>query len=92
MDIKTAQQFEKLSEHQTSRQQELIRSLEANGMSVINLGRGNPDQATFSSIVKAFEKAILQKSNHGYPPYGGKESLKDQIIAFYDREYQVTLS
>ncbi|MDY4510153.1 aminotransferase class I/II-fold pyridoxal phosphate-dependent enzyme [Streptococcus hyovaginalis] len=92
MDIKTAQRFEKLSEHQISRQQELIRSLEAKEMSVINLGRGNPDQATFSSIVTAFEKAILQKSNHSYPPYGGKESLKNQIIAFYDREYQITLS
>lgn len=43
MDIKTAQRFEKLSEHQTSRQQELIRSLEAKEMSVINLGRDNPD-------------------------------------------------
>ncbi|MFV8044003.1 hypothetical protein ACMZ6W_04125 [Streptococcus pluranimalium] len=37
MDIKTAQRFEKLSEHQISRQQELIRSLEAKEMSVMVL-------------------------------------------------------
>lgn len=30
--------------------------------------------------------------NQGYPPYGGKESLKEAIISFYKSEYDVELS
>ena len=59
---------------------------------VINLGRGNPDKPTFQPIVEEFLKASVKVKNQGYPPYGGKESLKEAIISFYKSEYDVELS
>lgn len=56
------------------------------------MGRGNPDLPTFPSILKAFEKAALNPINHGYPPYGGKDSLKKAIISFYQQEYGASLT
>ncbi|MGQ7624889.1 aminotransferase class I/II-fold pyridoxal phosphate-dependent enzyme [Streptococcus suis] len=78
--------------HFLSKQQEEIKKLLLAGENVINLGRGNPDQPTFSSIVEAFEDFSKEESNYNYPPYGGKQNLKQSIIHFYKDEYGVSIS
>ena len=78
--------------HFTSHQQGEIKKLNKEGKRVINLGRGNPDQPTFQPIVEEFLKASVKVENQGYPPYGGKDSLKEAIISFYKYEYDVELS
>lgn len=74
-----------------SSQQEMIRDLLRQGKEVINLGRGNPDQPTFNSVLQHFSSDYLNRENHGYPPYGGKVSLKEAVILFYKNEYGVDL-
>ena len=92
MKIEGAERVQVRSKHFTSYQQEQIRKLKQQGKNVINLGRGNPDQETFPKIINRLKSAIDEVANQGYPPYGGKVTLKKAIIKFYDDEYGVKLT
>lgn len=92
MKIEHALRMDNVDGHFLAKQQEKIKELDSLGKAVINLGRGNPDQPTFSNIVKEFENFSKKEENFGYPPYGGKDSLKEAIIDFYKKEYGVSLS
>lgn len=91
MRIIGSQRMKNSDGHFLAIQQEKIKKILSEGGQVINLGRGNPDLPTFPEIVEVFEKFSKDEQNHGYPPYGGKESLKESIIDFYRDEYQVEL-
>ncbi|MFC3932821.1 aminotransferase class I/II-fold pyridoxal phosphate-dependent enzyme [Streptococcus dentapri] len=91
MKIEGSKRVQARSSHFAAKQQERIKAIQASGRSIINLGRGNPDQATFPEIVTALQKASSSPLNHGYPPYGGKQALKETIIHFYREEYNVDL-
>lgn len=91
MKINPSERVQARKNHFAAQQQEKIRHLHAQGHKVINLGRGNPDLATFSSIIEKLQEAIEETTNQGYPPYGGKNSLKRAIISFYKKEYDVHL-
>lgn len=73
-------------------QQEQIKQLKRKGVSIINLGRGNPDQPTFKPIVDQAKTELNNPINHGYPPYGGNQTLKTSIKSFYKQEYRVDLA
>lgn len=66
------------------------RKIEA-GNDVINLGQGNPDRPTPNHIVEALKVAVDNPLNHKYSPFDGKLELKQAVVEFYQREYQVTL-
>lgn len=74
-----------------ARQSEKIKALKGKGLDVINLGRGNPDQPTFPKIVSILHEASTETANQGYPPYRGKQKLKQAIADFYKKTYQVDL-
>lgn len=92
MKIEGAERVQVRSKHFTSYQQDQIRKLKQQGKDVINLGRGNPDQGTFPDIINHLKNAIDEVVNQGYPPYGGKATLKEAIIKFYDEEHGVKLT
>lgn len=73
-------------------QQAQIKELNRQGIVILNLGRGNPDQPTFPKIVQTAQLELKKPINHGYPPYGGNAELKAGIREFYDREYHVELA
>jgi len=54
----------------------------ARGVDVINLGMGDPDQPTPSHIVQAMQKAILDPTNHHYPPFGGTKEYKEAAASW----------
>ncbi|MCQ2009583.1 aminotransferase class I/II-fold pyridoxal phosphate-dependent enzyme [Sporolactobacillus sp. STSJ-5] len=74
-----------------AQQAKKIKALKEKGLDVINLGRGNPDQPTFPEIVSILHQASKETANQGYPPYGGKQKLKQAIADFYKKNYQVDL-
>ncbi|WP_304250701.1 aminotransferase class I/II-fold pyridoxal phosphate-dependent enzyme [Limosilactobacillus gastricus] len=92
MKINQASRINGETDNFLSRQQELIRELKQAGHEVISLGRGSPDLPTFPDIVDEFLQDSKKPLNHGYPPYGGKQSLKVVIQEFYQSEYGVELS
>ena len=87
MEIIASYRVSQRQNHFTSHQQEEIKKLNKEGKRVINLGRGNPDQPTFQPIVEEFLKASVKVENQGYPPYGGKESLKEAIRQKVESKY-----
>jgi L-glutamine---4-(methylsulfanyl)-2-oxobutanoate aminotransferase len=61
------------------------------GCDVINLGQGNPDQATPQHIVKKMQEASANPVNHKYSPFQGYRYLKEAAADFYQKEYGVTI-
>lgn len=62
-----------------------------NGHDVINLGQGNPDQPTPNHIIKALQNSVENPITHKYSPFRGISRLKQAIVDFYKREYDVDL-
>lgn len=91
MDFQATQRLQKVGKKYLAVQQAKINQLNAQGANVLNLGRGNPDQPTFPKIVATAHEALKQPKNHGYPPYGGKPTLKQSIREFYREEFGVTI-
>jgi len=61
--------------------------LEAGGMSVINLGIGQPDFPTPPNITEAAIKAI-QDGHHGYTPAVGIAPLREAVATHLNQRYQ----
>jgi aminotransferase len=61
------------------------------GIDVINLGQGNPDLPTPFHIVQSLQKAATNPINHKYPPFSGKNELKEAICNWFQIEHGVTL-
>ncbi|WP_068504980.1 aminotransferase class I/II-fold pyridoxal phosphate-dependent enzyme [Paenibacillus kribbensis] len=91
VDFDESKRLKSLPRKYMSKQAEAIANYEKQGIDIINLGRGNPDLPTPQHIVDRLKEAVDVQSNHGYPPYNGKKSLKQAIVAFYKREYDVDL-
>lgn len=67
------------------RREELI----AQGVDIINLGVGDPDQPTPSHIVAAMQEAIANPRNHNYPPYLGMAEFREAIANWMTRRFQI---
>ena len=61
--------------------------LEAGGMSVINLGIGQPDFPTPANITEAAIKAI-RDGHHGYTPAVGIAPLREAVATHLNQRYQ----
>lgn len=68
-----------------------INSVVKQGIDVIHLHTGSPDQPTPKPIIQAMNKAAQLHENQGYPPAGGTATLKEAISEFYMREYGVSV-
>lgn len=68
-----------------------IEQIVKSGIDLIHLEKGSPDQPTPEAIVRTLDRAARLPENQGYPPYGGKENLKQAVAEFYAREYGVAL-
>ena len=62
----------------------------AEGVDLINLGVGDPDQPTPPPILQTMHEAIDDFSNHSYPPYQGTIEFRKAVAAFMARRYGVT--
>jgi len=65
------------------------KSMQAQGISVISFGAGEPDFDTPENIKEAAKKA-LDAGFTKYTPVGGIDDLKDAIIKKFQRDIQVT--
>ncbi|CAM3225336.1 aminotransferase class I/II-fold pyridoxal phosphate-dependent enzyme [Leuconostoc rapi] len=92
MDFKASNRLVAVGDKYLAVQQEQIKKLQQQGISIINLGRGNPDQPTFPDIVEKAKHELDNPITHGYPPYGGNAELKSVIREFYQNEYGVVLA
>jgi len=61
----------------------------ADGIDVISLGIGDPDQPTYPHIVKAMQGAVADPGTHQYPSNRGREEFRRGFAEFYDRRFGV---
>jgi LL-diaminopimelate aminotransferase len=61
------------------------------GVSLIDLGVGDPDTPTPPHIIEAMERALRDGENHRYPSYEGKLSFRQAVADWYHRRFGVEL-
>ncbi len=67
------------------------RQLKEQGIDIINLGIGDPDQPTPGHIVEAMHKAIDDPANHKYPVFGGLPEYKQAAAAWLKSRFSVSV-
>lgn len=70
---------------------ELKHKARARGEDIIDLGMGNPDQATPEHIVEKLREAAREPRNHRYSASAGLPKLRLAITDWYRRKYDVDL-
>ena len=70
---------------------ELKHKARARGEDIIDLGMGNPDQATPDHIVEKLREAVSEPRNHRYSASAGLPKLRLAITDWYRRKYNVDL-
>ncbi|MCY0881059.1 MAG: aminotransferase class I/II-fold pyridoxal phosphate-dependent enzyme, partial [Firmicutes bacterium] len=68
-----------------------VANKQAQGMPVINLGQGNPDQATPDNIVQALIDAAPNPLYQRYIPFSGLNRLKEAVATWYQSRHNVNL-
>ena len=63
----------------------------ADGIPLVDLGRGNPDVPPPAHVVRALDEAAARDDTHGYAPFAGLPALKEAIAARYHAVYGVTV-
>ena len=66
-------------------------ALAAQGVDVINLGIGAPDQPTPRHIVDAMHEAIEKPINHKYPPFGGAPEYKKAAADWCKKRFSIDI-
>ena len=67
------------------------RKVEHGSLPLINMAVGIPDGETPKGIVDHFAEAVRIPENQKYGAFHGKESFKEAIVNFYQRQYNVDL-
>jgi LL-diaminopimelate aminotransferase len=61
------------------------------GVDVISLGIGDPDEPTYPHIVEAMQKAVANPANHQYPSNRGTAEFREAFAGFYARRFGVEI-
>ena len=59
---------------------------QAQGVDLIDLGVGDPDQPTPRHIVESFDQAAHKRANHRYPSYEGLLSYREAVSEWYAKK------
>jgi LL-diaminopimelate aminotransferase len=68
-----------------------IAEKKAQGVDVISLGIGDPDEPTPPMVVDAMRDAVGDPGTHRYPSNRGRPELREAVRAFYERRFGVQL-
>lgn len=69
----------------------LKRELVNKGIEIIDLSIGDPDHSTPQFIVNSLMDAVMDGSNHNYPPYRGTDEFKIAVAKYYEESFGVEL-
>ncbi|MFZ3171648.1 MAG: LL-diaminopimelate aminotransferase [Carboxydocellales bacterium] len=89
--FEVAQRMEKLSTGIFSEMEAHKRMVEAEGLKVINLGIGSPDQPPGEHIKAALIKGINKDENYRYPVFEGRLDVRAAVARWYLGRFGVKL-
>lgn len=64
----------------------------ARGLDILDLSIGSPNNPPPQPIIDAARKALLDPSNHGYPPFKGKDRFKEAVSYWMKDRYNVDVN
>lgn len=91
MIIPLAKRLQQVEEYYFSKKLQEIRSMNARGLDVINLGIGSPDLAPSQEVIDALCHSANGSGNHGYQPYRGIAELRSALAQWYQKVYGISL-
>lgn len=68
-----------------------IRRMKKEGLDVINLGIGSPDQPPHPEVLEALSETALGPGAHGYQPYRGVPELREAAADWYAERFGIPL-
>jgi LL-diaminopimelate aminotransferase len=89
--MEKAKRIQNLAPYLFARLEQKVIEAKKEGRDVINLGIGDPDLPTPSSVVKAMGEAICQPKYHQYPHSAGCPEYLQAVSDWYKRRYDVSL-
>jgi LL-diaminopimelate aminotransferase len=89
--IQPAQRIKELPRYLFAEIDRKIREKVEQGVDVIRLGIGDPDQPTPDYIIDRMESEIRVPANHNYPPDEGLPEFKEAVARYYRERYGVDL-
>jgi len=91
MIIPVAHRLDEVKEYYFATKLREIRSRNAQGENIINLGIGNPDLSPSEATIKALIQSVVEPGNHGYQAYKGIPQLREAYGEYYLNTYGVNL-
>lgn len=92
MKVKPADRTASVQEYYFSQKLAQIDKMRREGIDVINLGIGSPDQPPSGSTVEALIREAQKPGSHGYQSYSGIQALRKGFADWYDKYFKVTLN
>ncbi|HZD78435.1 MAG TPA: LL-diaminopimelate aminotransferase [Actinomycetota bacterium] len=89
--MRIARRIEALPPYLFAALDEKLAAKRAEGVEVISLGVGDPDQPTPEHIVAAMQDAIRDPATHRYPSYYGTIEYRTAVADWYGRRFGVEL-
>lgn len=90
--ITTARRLDHVQEYYFSQKLREVRTLQAAGKPIVNMGIGSPDLVPDVSVMEAVQEAMLQPAAHQYQSYQGLPELRQAMAAFYSKNFKVVLN
>jgi aspartate/methionine/tyrosine aminotransferase len=91
MELRPSKRIEQVSEYYFSMKLAQVRSLQASGKEIINLGIGNPDIPPHPEVLKELAQASERSGSHTYQSYKGMPELRNAFCDWYKTTYKVEL-
>jgi len=92
MSIQPAKRISEVKEYYFSKKLREIDEMRQQGMSIINLGIGNPDRPPHADVLAELTQASNASTNHGYQSYVGIPELREAFSKWYSKHFSVELN
>ena len=89
--ILPANRLQSIQEYYFSSKLREVRQLEAQGLSIINMGIGSPDLPPAPEVLLALQNSLTDATAHQYQSYQGLPELRQGMSDFYQRFFNVNL-
>ncbi|MBO6607929.1 pyridoxal phosphate-dependent aminotransferase [Psychroserpens sp.] len=90
--IKIANRLANVEEYYFSKKLRQVRLLQSQGKPIINLGIGSPDLNPPERVLNALVETFNESGAHKYQSYQGIPELREAIVNFYKKQFNVPLS
>jgi LL-diaminopimelate aminotransferase len=89
--MKASQRLERIEPYPFAQLERRIERKRAEGVDIISLAIGDPDEPTPAALVEAMSSQVHDPSTHRYPSNRGRVAFREAVAAFYERRFGVTL-